>query len=139
MAKREQTDETKRAELTFWACFIVILALFSQAMFPSQVMAARVKGETRAILCMDSPGAVPAVDASLEKLIASHDKSNRYQGLKCPDCVTASITALPVPDCFTVPAPFAIEVVTLTVDQASQPVRARAPPRPFSCGPPSRA
>jgi len=139
MAAKLVKNRAGRAELTFWACFSVIFALVSQALFPPQVMAATNRGETRIFLCTDAPGASPVVDHAAETLISSHDKSKRYQGLKCASCVLASITSLPVPDRSPVPAVFSVHIIDLATDPASQPVQARAPPRPFSCGPPAKA
>ncbi|ESQ82247.1 hypothetical protein AEAC466_18040 [Asticcacaulis sp. AC466] len=114
-----------------------MFALLSQALFPVQATAGTRQGDYRVFLCMDSPGATPTVDVAAEKLITSHETSKRYQGLKCADCVLASITAVASPEQVAIPVSYLLTVVTLAIDRARQPVGARAPPRPFSCGPPS--
>ena len=138
MAIARRMNGTVRSELMFWACFAVILALLSQALFPPQVMAASVGGQTRFILCTDAPGVAPAVDTASEKLFGSH-KSTPYQGLKCANCVIASVTALAMPTAYAVPVRYAVEHVALRGESERSPIQPRAPPRPFSCGPPSEA
>ncbi len=138
MAISRRIDGTVRSELMFWACFAVVLALLSQALFPPQVMAASVGGQTRFILCTDAPGIAPAVDKASEKLFGSH-KSTPYQGLKCANCVISSVTALPAPATVAVPVSYAVTHIEMRADPARAPIQPRAPPRPFSCGPPSQA
>lgn len=126
-----------RTELTFWACFAVVFALLSQALFPPQVMAA--PDGMRFVLCSAMADAAPVIDTTAEKIAAAHDKSKGYQGLKCADCVVASVTAIPAPAAASVPVRYAAMVTTQPVAPARAPVGARAPPRPFSCAPPSNA
>ena len=138
MRTARTNDWKVRSELTFWAGFAVVLALLCQALFPPQVMAETVNGRTQFVLCSDAPGIGPVVDKASEKLFQAH-KSTAYQGLKCANCVIASVTALPVPAGMTVPVSYAVTPIELRADPARAPVQPRAPPRPFSCGPPAQA
>ncbi|ESQ89624.1 hypothetical protein ABAC460_12200 [Asticcacaulis sp. AC460] len=117
-------------EVRFWACFAVVFALLGQALFPVQALAFTMD-HGAAILCNDTTAQAVSDKAS------STDKSG-MMGLKCADCVLASVTAIQTP----VPA---IETVVYTIAYAElkpaaerAPVKARAPPRPHSCGPPSQ-
>lgn len=118
-------------ELRFWACFAVVFALLSQALFPMQAMAMP-GADARFVLCTD--GAAPIADTVSQKLLGKSKPG--LMGLRCVDCVLASITALPVPAPVSVPAVYVAGRIVFLPAPAASPVRARAPPRPHSCGPP---
>lgn len=128
------TYQTVKAEVRFWAHFAVVLALLCPFLFPIQASAQALSGF---MLCVEQAGAPPVADTVLAKKIADATKDKPVQGMKCADCVLASLTAI------TTPAPqiervtYAAERLDLTPAANATPVRARAPPRPHSCGPPS--
>ncbi len=119
-------------DVRFWACFAVVFALLTQAFFPVQVMAAPGQG-MRFVLCTE--GAAPAADTISQKLFGKAKPG--LMGLKCANCVLASITALPVPAPVSVPVVYTSHRLVFQTAVTASPVRARAPPRPYSCGPPS--
>ncbi|MBW8881118.1 MAG: hypothetical protein JF615_06745 [Asticcacaulis sp.] len=129
---RRATSVNADPDLRFWACFAVVFALLSQAFFPVDVMAAPGQG-MRFVLCTES--AAPAVDIVSQKLFGKTKPG--LMGLKCANCVLASVTALPVPAPVSIPVTYTAERVAFVAPQAASPVQARAPPRPHSCGPPS--
>ncbi len=135
---RHKTSVKSAPELRFWACFAVIFALLSQALFPMQAMATPENG--RFVLCTE--GASPAVDAVSQKLFGqklSAKTKPGFMGMKCVDCVLATITALPVPAPVSIPVVYRSERIAFSPARTASPVRARAPPRPHSCGPPHQA
>ncbi|EGF90545.1 hypothetical protein ABI_35690 [Asticcacaulis biprosthecium C19] len=112
-------------EVRFWACFAVIFALVSQALFPVQALALSM-GHSTPVMCNDD---------TLESATARTDKSD-VMGLKCADCVLASITGIQTPPIASEPAIYTVTYADLEPDIGRSPVKARAPPRPHSCGPP---
>jgi len=124
-------------EVTFWACFAVVLALFTQALFPPQVMAAETVHGTTFVICRAGADASPIADSSVIKTLKAPHGKNGLQGLKCADCVLHSVTGIVAPDATYVPAVYAVSHAELTPLLKASPIKARAPPRPHSCGPPS--
>ena len=138
MATRANPSVSSHPELKFWACFAVVMALLTQIFFPPQVMAADTADGTAMVLCSAGlDGAPIAADPILAKLIKLHKSG--LQGLKCANCVLASITAVTAPAAAFVPAVHAVARFDFPSSVMASPVRARAPPRPHSCGPPSIA
>ena len=134
---RRTTSVKPVPELRFWALFAVVFALLSQAVFPVQAMAATGEGP-RFVLCTE--GSAPAADTVSQKLFGQkpQDKAKPgLMGLKCVNCVLASITALPAPAPMSAPAVYRSEQVVFRAAGTTSPVRARAPPQPHSCGPPA--
>jgi len=127
---RHQTSVKPVPGLKFWACFAVVFALLGQAFFPMQAMA--MPAGARYVLCTEGAGA--KADTVSQKLLGKTKPG--FMGMKCADCVLATITALPVPAPVTVPVSYTSERIVFAVARAASPVRARAPPRPHSCGPP---
>jgi len=127
---RRTTSVKPVPELRFWACFAVVFALLSQALFPMQAMA--MPGNERYVLCTESQAA--KADTVSQKLLGKTKPG--FMGMKCVDCVLATITALPVPAPVSVPVSYTSERIVFAAARAVPPVRARAPPRPHSCGPP---
>ncbi len=139
MAPRARTSVSSHPELRFWACFAVVMALLTQVFFPPQVMAADTAHGPAMVLCSAGLDAAPiAADPILAKVFIKLHKSG-LQGLKCANCVLASITAVATPDQTFVPAVYRVTCADFRPAAVSAPVGARAPPRPFSCGPPSFA
>jgi hypothetical protein len=120
-------------EVRFWACFAVVLALLCPFLFPVQA-AAHASGF---VLCVEQADAAPAIDTVAAQKIAGASKTKPYQGLKCADCVMATLTAVITTSPQFVPVVYVAEQVELTSATNATTVRARAPPRPHSCGPPS--
>ena len=134
MAKRARSPVSSHPELTFWACFAVAMALLTQVFFPPQVMAADTAHGPAAILCSAGLDATAIADPALVKGLKLHKSG--LQGLKCANCVLASITAVATPSATFVPLVHVIARVDFRPVAATAPVGARSPPRPFSCGPP---
>ena len=125
-------------ELKFWACFAVVMALLTQVFFPPQVMAAETANGPAMVLCSAGLDAAPiAADPVLAKVVKLHRSG--LQGLKCANCVLASITAVIPPSPTFTPVVHSVARADFRPAARSIPVGARAPPRPFSCGPPSLA
>ena len=137
MTTRRRPSVSAHPELRFWACFAVVMALLTQVFFPPQVMAADSAHGPVAILCSAGLDAAPLADPVLVKALKLHKSG--MQGLKCADCVVSSITAVITPDAAFVPAIYSIAHTEFRPAAVAAPVGARAPPRPFSCGPPSIA
>lgn len=124
---------TARSEFRFWVKFAAVVALCFQVLFPPHLLAAAPDG-SGFMLCNTS---APMVDQALTKALSVEKiRKGDVQGLKCADCVGALLTALPAPDLLVVP------VIYAEAERAPAPAytdarpKARAPPRPHSCGPP---
>ena len=128
------TYKAAKAEVRFWACFAVVMALLCPFLFPVQASAQAMSGF---MLCVEQADAPAVVDTVAAQKIADATKGKAYQGLKCVDCVLASLTAVVTPAPQIVPVIYAVEHVDLVPAANVVTVRARAPPRPHSCGPPS--
>jgi len=131
---RHATSVKPVPELRFWACIAVAFALLSQAVFPVQAMVTpgAMSGNGRYVLCTE--GGPIVADTVSQKLFGKAKPG--FMGMKCVDCVLATITALPVPAPITVPVSYASTPAVFAPARAASRVRARAPPRPHSCGPP---
>ena len=128
------TYRAAKAEVRFWACFAVVLALLCPFLFPVQASAQAMSGF---MLCVEQVNAPAVADIVAAQKIANASKTKGYQGLKCADCVLASLTAIATPSPQIVPVVYVTEYVSLAPAANAVQVRARAPPRPHSCGPPS--
>ncbi len=137
MTQRLRPSVSSRPEFKFWACFAVVMALLTQVFFPPQVMMADTARGPTAVLCSAGLDAAPIADPVLAKALHLHKSG--LQGLKCANCVLASITAVTTPDQTFVPVIYTIDHADFRPAAMRKPVGARAPPRPFSCGPPSLA
>ncbi|MDI7774525.1 hypothetical protein [Asticcacaulis sp. EMRT-3] len=125
-------------EVRFWALVVVALALFTQVLFPPQVMAVESESGQRLVLCSSGIDSQPIVEPGLAKILNIDTHKKGLQGLKCADCVLASLTAIQTPVQTYVPAVYRVEHIAFCPLQRTSPVKARAPPRPYSCGPPSQ-
>jgi len=137
MASMRKIHSRTIPEVRFWALFAVVLALVTQVLFPAQLMAMPTADGKVVMLCADGLGQ-PMVDTAATKLTQSPVKKPGIAGLKCSQCVLASITAIAAPTPAFQPAVYAVSHAEFTPDAGRSPVKARAPPRPHSCGPPSR-
>lgn len=135
MASLARTQAIK-TEVRFWACFAVAFALLAQVLFPVQAMA-NASGQ-RFMLCAEQSDTTPQADTLAAELVSKTVKKDSYQGLKCADCVLASITAIEAPVIYIEPAIYRAVAAIVTPERIATPVKARAPPRPHSCGPPSQ-
>ena len=124
-------------EVRFWACFAMVMALFTQALFPPQVMAAETAHGTTFVICTAGADANPIADSAIIKTFKAPHSKPGLQGLKCADCVLHSVTGIVAPDASHVPAVYAVGHAELRPLLRTSPIKARAPPRPHSCGPPS--
>jgi hypothetical protein len=137
MTTRMSQANALPSELRFWACFAVVMALLTQVFFPPQVMAADTAHGTAMVLCSGGMDAAPIADPVLVKVLKLHKSG--LQGLKCANCVLSSITGVVTPHQDFVPVLHNVAHADFRPAAVSSPVGARAPPRPFSCGPPSLA
>ncbi len=129
MVKMQARSRAATPELRFWALFAVVFALLTQAFFPAQVMAQPSRDGPALVFC--SGGSDTATIDPTGKI-----KHKLVNGLKCADCVLASITAVQTSEPPVIPVVYTIAHADLAPSVAASPVKARAPPRPFSCGPP---
>jgi hypothetical protein len=114
------------------------MALLTQVFFPPQVMAAETANGPAMVLCSAGlDGAAIVADPLLAKVVKLHKSG--LQGLKCANCVLASITAVTTPDATFIPAVYAAARADFRPAIMAAALGSRAPPRPFSCGPPSFA
>jgi hypothetical protein len=135
MARLISTGKTTRdSEVRFWALFAVVLALFTQVLFPPQVMAMPSDQGIQMVLCTSGMDSQPIVD---KLVVKSPVKKPGLAGLKCAQCVLASVTAITTPPPVFQPAVYTVAHADFTPAPRRSPIKARAPPRPHSCGPPS--
>ncbi len=137
MVTRAARPVSLHSELRFWACFAVVMALLTQVFFPPQVMAAQTANGPAMILCDSGVDSVAVIDPVLAKVVKLHKPG--LQGLKCANCVLASITAIQTPAPVFVRMSYTATRIDFRPAPTTAPVGARAPPRPHSCGPPSIA
>ncbi|MFT4077253.1 MAG: hypothetical protein QM647_17125 [Asticcacaulis sp.] len=136
MALTFSTGKTTRdSEVRFWALFAVVMALFTQVLFPPQVMAMPSSHGVQMVLCSSGMDSQPIVD---KLVVKSSPKKPGLAGLKCAQCVLASLTAIAGPVPVFQPAVYVESHADFTPAAGRSPIKARAPPRPHSCGPPSR-
>ena len=126
---------TRDSEARFWALFAVIMALFTQILFPPQVMAMPSEHGVQMVLCTSGMDSQPIID---KLLVKSTPKKPGLAGLKCAQCVLASVTAITMPQPVFQPAIYTIAHADFTPSSRRSPIKARALPRPHSCGPPSQ-
>ncbi len=137
MALTASTGRTTRgSEVRFWALLAVVMALFTQILFPPQVMAMPSAHGVQMVLCTSGMDSQPIVDKIVVK---SPVKKPGLAGLKCAQCVLASVTAITTPPLVFQPAVYTIAHAEFSPAARRSPIKARAPPRPHSCGPPSQA
>jgi hypothetical protein len=137
MALTFSTGKTRQdSEVRFWAGFAVVLALFAQILFPPQVMAMPSSHGMQMVLCSSGMDSQPIVD---KLIVKSTPKKSGLAGLKCAQCVLASISAITTATPVFQPAIYSeIHTGFIPITERT-PIKARAPPRPHSCGPPSQA
>jgi hypothetical protein len=128
------TYQAAKAEVRFWACFAVALALLCPFLFPVQASA---QSMSAFMLCVEQADAPMVADTVAAQKIADATRNKAYQGLKCADCVLASLTAITTPTPQVIAVVYVSERLSLAPATNAVTVRARAPPRPHSCGPPS--
>ena len=136
MARPISTGKTTRdSEVRFWALAAVVLALFTQILFPPQVMAMPSDHGIRMVLCSSGMDSQPI---AADVVIKSTTHKTGLAGLKCAQCVLASVTAIATPQPVFQPAVYTVAHANFTPPARHSVLKARAPPRPHSCGPPSR-
>ena len=128
----------RRDTVRFWTCFAVVMALFTQILFPPQVMAAPSAAGTQFVICTADMDAAPIADAATARLFKAIGHKPGLQGLKCANCVLASVTAVTTPDAVFTPAIYTVTHADFKPAPDMSAAKARAPPRPHSCGPPAR-
>ena len=122
MALTFSTGKTPRdSEVRFWTLLAVVMAMPSAH-------------GVQMVLCTSGMDSQPIVD---KLIVKSPIKKPGLAGLKCAQCVLASITAITTPQPVFRPAVYTILHADFTPSSRQSPIKARAPPRPHSCGPPS--
>lgn len=130
MTPARTTIRKAEPEVHFWACFAVVFALVVQALFPIQAMAMPNADGTAYVLCTG--------DTSITAATSTKSKPVKdLMGLKCADCVLASITAVQTAPPVDLPDRYSLAETTWRSAADTSTIRARAPPRPHSCGPPA--
>ncbi|MES2033149.1 MAG: DUF2946 family protein [Pseudomonadota bacterium] len=110
---------------------LAVLALVVQLLIPAASMAyeARVGRGPLIVMCTaDGPVAVSSADQP------DHGKS--FGGLKCHDCVMASVAAVGADAPLSTPIRYAVRIAIAAPGQDRPQTRSRAPPRPPSTAPP---
>jgi hypothetical protein len=110
---------------------LALLALCIQLLIPAASLATEAKTDARTVVLCTIDGAktvtVPGGDT----------QHHGFGGLKCHDCVMASIAAVSPGEALALPIRYAAEKRLAPIDRASRLPGARAPPRPPSTGPPA--
>ena len=131
MTKALATISKPMPEVRFWACFAVVFALVAQVLFPIQAMAMPNSDGSAYTLCTGD------ADLIVAKSTKTHPAKG-VMGLKCADCVLSSITAVQTAMPVLLPARHRIAHAVFRPAAQVSCIKARAPPRPHSCGPPSQ-
>jgi len=110
---------------------VAVLALLVQLLIPAASLAheARTGGAMIMMCTAEGPVSVAAPDPG------DHDAG--FGGLKCHDCVMASVAAVGIDLPLTVPVRYAALAERIPQDEGREPVQSRAPPRPPSTAPPA--
>lgn len=110
---------------------LALLALCIQLLIPAASLATEAKSDARTVvLC--------TVDGAKTVTVPGDDTQHHgFGGLKCHDCVMASIAAVSPGDAPALPVRYAAESRLAPIARAARLPGARAPPRPPSTGPPA--
>lgn len=110
---------------------LALLALCVQLLIPAASLAQDARNDVRTVvLC--------TVDGAKTVTVPNGDQQHHgFGGLKCHDCVMASIAAVSPGDAPALPIRYAAETRLAPLDRATRLPGARAPPRPPSTGPPA--
>ena len=113
------------------AAALALLALCVQLLIPAASLATEAKGDARTVvLC--------TLDGEKTVTIPGDDQQHHgFGGLKCHDCVMASIAAIPASEAPAMPIRYAAESRIAPISRAARRPGARAPPRPPSTAPPA--
>jgi hypothetical protein len=112
-------------ELRFWAMVCFAFALCLQALMPPAAMAYVAAQDGMSVWC------------SGESDTPTSDKQSPTQGLKCADCVVASVTTTLTPQLSQTKHIHVFHDVNYIRPEFYRLPPARAPPKPYACGPPS--
>jgi hypothetical protein len=108
---------------------LALFALCVQLLIPAASLAHEAQDSSRTVVLCTLDGAKTVV-------VPGDQPAHGFGGLKCHDCVMASVAAVQPGEATTVPVRYAIES-RLTVTDLDRPqARSRAPPRPPSTAPP---
>ncbi len=109
--------------------WLAMLALCVQGLSPAAALAAEAEG--RSIVICTADGA-----KTLHGVAAPGSEGQGFAGLKCADCVFASLAGV-TPVAAAVPVSYAYAALRTPAVRSAKPLGARAPPRPPSQGPPA--
>jgi hypothetical protein len=119
-----------QSEFRFWTTFLLVIALFCQVLFPKALMAASLEGQGFELCNSEHP----TQDLGLIQAVKS--EKQRQNTPKCEHCLALSPISLLSPVVVSIPIIYEAEAAGLGHETRSPLPKARAPPRPHSCGPP---
>lgn len=126
--RRKNQRERRRGTLP---AVLAALALLTQLMIPGASLAFEARATGAVIVMCTSDGAVTAVSPDS----AGHGKG--FGGLKCHDCVMASVAAIGTGPVLSVPVRYAERLAIALPGRDRPQTHAREPPRPPSTAPPA--
>jgi len=110
---------------------LALLALCAQLLIPAASLAHEAKQTVETVVLCTLEGVTTVT------IPGGDQQHHGFGGLKCHDCVMASVAAVPPADAIDLPVRYAVESRLAPAGSASRLPGARAPPRPPSTGPPS--
>lgn len=127
-SRRPVRPTPRRGALT---AALALLALCVQLLIPAASLATETKSDVRTVVLCTLDG--------VKTVTTPGDESQHhgFGGLKCHDCVMASIAAVSANEALALPVRYPAESRLAPVDGPDRLPGARAPPRPHSTGPPS--
>ncbi|CAN1541212.1 hypothetical protein MCEMIH16_01780 [Caulobacteraceae bacterium] len=108
---------------------LALFALFVQLLIPAASLAHEAQNRSQTVVICTLDGAKTVV-------VPGDGPAHGFGGLKCHDCVMASVAAVQPGDAATVPVRYATEARLTLTGLARPQARSRAPPRPPSTAPP---
>lgn len=110
---------------------LALLALITQLLIPAASLAHEVGEATRTVVLCTIEG------TQTVSVPTGESRDHGFGGLKCHDCVMASVAAIAAGDGTVVPVRYAVENHLEPTGQTRLQTHARAPPRPPSTAPPA--
>jgi hypothetical protein len=108
---------------------LALFALCIQLLIPAASLAHEAQGSSRTVVLCTLDGAKTVV-------VPGDGPAHGFGGLKCHDCVMASVAAVQPGDATVIPVRYALDSRRDRAGLAQPPARSRAPPRPPSTAPP---
>jgi len=108
---------------------LALFALCVQLLIPAASLAHEAQDRSQTVVICTLDGAKTVV-------VPGDGPAHGFGGLKCHDCVMASVAAVQPGDATVVPVRYALETRQDRASLAQRPAQSRAPPRPPSTAPP---